>query len=74
VLVLIAMKHEYVYVGIMSYLIGLSICALVPRLVYAAYITVYSFNVSFIIPDWMETTLVALYSATILSWSLVFTW
>lgn len=74
VLVLIAIKHKYVYMSIMSYLIGLSICTLILRLLYAAYVTVWELNNNFVIPEWMHTAVVALYTATILSWSLIFTW
>lgn len=74
VLVLIAMKHRYLYKGIMSYLIILSICTIALRMVYAVFVTVNQFNFSFFLPDWMNTAALATYTATILSWSLVFSW
>ena len=74
VLVLIALKHRYIYKGIMSYLLTLSISTIVLRGVYSAFLTLNQFDPHFFLPNWMNTTALATYTATILSWSLVFTW
>ena len=74
VLVLVAIKRQYLYIGIMTYLVGLSICTVCFRLVYAVFVTVSFFDSNFSAPDWMSTTVLAMYTATILSWSLVFSW
>jgi hypothetical protein len=74
VLVLIALNNRYIYKAIMSYLLTLSVTTLVLRMVYAAFLTLNQFDSHFSLPNWMNTTALATFTATILSWSLIFTW
>ena len=74
VLVLIALKRRYLYVAIITYLIGLSIFTIILRLVYAIFLTASFFNSNIFVPNWMRTTVLSTYTATILSWSLIFSW
>jgi hypothetical protein len=74
VLVLLALKHRYIYTGVMIYLLTLSIGTTILRMVGAAFVTVNQFDASFVLPYWIKTAILTTYTATMLSWSLVFSW
>jgi hypothetical protein len=74
VLVLLALKHRYLYTSLMSYLLTLSISAIILRIVAAGFVTVNQSDFHFALPEGLNTAALAIYIATILSWSLVFGW
>ena len=74
VLVLLALKHRYLYTSIMSYLLTLSISTVILRMVGAGFVTVNQFDSNFALPEGLNTAALGIYIATILSWSLVFSW
>lgn len=73
VLVLLQLRHHILYSGIMGYLLVLSGVATALRILDAAFVTFNQFDSYYELPAWSSTAVLITYTATILSWSLVFT-